>query len=396
MSDPRVNGAIATPRTWSCPGAWHAAFVRSPARRTPTYAGSTAPRCRPDASRSCPRTSRASAATAASSRTRPCWLPPRASRATSSPRWPLPRRRSPARAAAQRSRSTTRSSRPCSTRSPRWRRGRRCSIPTPALRRRRGLHRRAAAAGHQRLPPLPARAGRGGRGSFLLSVPWSTRPSASPAPSTPRWSRTPARRCWLPDGRLELHTGTQTPFNLRADLAGVFAMDEERIRVVAPPWAARSGPRPSPGSRRSWPAWRARRGARSRPCSTARRSGSRSTGTPRSCGCAWELVWTARSWPSSSTAGWTPAPTPTAGRVWPPSWATRASAPTASRTYAWTRSPSTPTCRPTGPSAATARPSRSGPPSGRWTCWRSAWASARWSCAAATCCATATASPPAS
>ncbi len=46
---------------------------------------------------------------------------------------------------------------------------------------------------------------------------------------------------WLPDGRLELHTGTQTPFNLRADLAGVFAMDEERIRVVAPPMGGSFG-----------------------------------------------------------------------------------------------------------------------------------------------------------
>ncbi|HEX2415809.1 MAG TPA: xanthine dehydrogenase family protein molybdopterin-binding subunit [Thermoleophilaceae bacterium] len=46
---------------------------------------------------------------------------------------------------------------------------------------------------------------------------------------------------WLDDGRLELHTGTQTPFNLRADLAGMFGMDEKRIRVVAPPMGGSFG-----------------------------------------------------------------------------------------------------------------------------------------------------------
>lgn len=36
------------------------------------------------------------------------------------------------------------------------------------------------------------------------------------------------------DGRLTLWTGTQTPFNVRADLAGVFGLPEEDIRIVAP------------------------------------------------------------------------------------------------------------------------------------------------------------------
>ena len=63
---------------------------------------------------------------------------------------------------------------------------------------------------------------------------------------------------WLDDGRLELHTGTQTPFNLRADLAGMLGIDEEQIRVVAPPMGGSFGPRPSPASRRWWPAWPAR------------------------------------------------------------------------------------------------------------------------------------------
>ncbi len=46
---------------------------------------------------------------------------------------------------------------------------------------------------------------------------------------------------WTGNGQLELHTGTQTPFNLRADLAGLFGIDEERIRVVAPPMGGSFG-----------------------------------------------------------------------------------------------------------------------------------------------------------
>ena len=73
--------------------------------------------------------------------------------------------------------------------------------------------------------------------------------------------------------RLELITGTQTPFNLRADLAGLFGIDEERIRIQAPPMGGSFGPRPSPALRRSPPAWPARPAGRSRRCSSARRSG---------------------------------------------------------------------------------------------------------------------------
>ena len=46
---------------------------------------------------------------------------------------------------------------------------------------------------------------------------------------------------WTPDGRLELHTGTQTPFSLRDDLAGAFGIEPERIRVVAPPMGGSFG-----------------------------------------------------------------------------------------------------------------------------------------------------------
>jgi CO/xanthine dehydrogenase Mo-binding subunit len=43
------------------------------------------------------------------------------------------------------------------------------------------------------------------------------------------------------DGRLTLWTGTQTPFNLRADLAVAFGIDEERIRIVASPMGGSFG-----------------------------------------------------------------------------------------------------------------------------------------------------------
>ncbi len=43
------------------------------------------------------------------------------------------------------------------------------------------------------------------------------------------------------DGRLTILSGTQTPFNTRADLAGVFGIDEERIRVIAPPMGGSFG-----------------------------------------------------------------------------------------------------------------------------------------------------------
>jgi CO/xanthine dehydrogenase Mo-binding subunit len=43
------------------------------------------------------------------------------------------------------------------------------------------------------------------------------------------------------DGRLTVWSGTQTPFNTRADLAGLFGIEEERIRVIAPPMGGSFG-----------------------------------------------------------------------------------------------------------------------------------------------------------
>ena len=45
---------------------------------------------------------------------------------------------------------------------------------------------------------------------------------------------------WV-DGRLEVTTGTQTPFNLRQDLAGLFGLPTEGVRVVAPPMGGAFG-----------------------------------------------------------------------------------------------------------------------------------------------------------
>jgi CO/xanthine dehydrogenase Mo-binding subunit len=61
--------------------------------------------------------------------------------------------------------------------------------------------------------------------------------SAQHAPMEPH--ATAAR--WTRDGRLELFTGTQTPFNVRADLAGLLGASEERIRIVAPPMGGSFG-----------------------------------------------------------------------------------------------------------------------------------------------------------
>jgi len=39
--------------------------------------------------------------------------------------------------------------------------------------------------------------------------------------------------CWAGD-RLEVTTGTQTPFNMRTDLAALFGIDEEKVRIISP------------------------------------------------------------------------------------------------------------------------------------------------------------------
>ena len=41
--------------------------------------------------------------------------------------------------------------------------------------------------------------------------------------------------------RLAVWTGTHTPFNVREDLAGVFGLPEEAIRIVCPPMGGSFG-----------------------------------------------------------------------------------------------------------------------------------------------------------
>jgi CO/xanthine dehydrogenase Mo-binding subunit len=45
---------------------------------------------------------------------------------------------------------------------------------------------------------------------------------------------------WI-DHRLEVSTGTQTPFNVRMDLAGIFGLPENQVRVIAPPMGGSFG-----------------------------------------------------------------------------------------------------------------------------------------------------------
>ena len=61
-------------------------------------------------------------------------------------------------------------------------------------------------------------------------------PSAAHAPMEPH-----AAVAEWQEGRLTVWTGTQTPFNLRADLAVAFGIEEERVRVIAMPMGGSFG-----------------------------------------------------------------------------------------------------------------------------------------------------------
>jgi CO/xanthine dehydrogenase Mo-binding subunit len=61
-------------------------------------------------------------------------------------------------------------------------------------------------------------------------------PSAAHVPMEPH-----AALAEWEDGRLTVWAGTQTPFNTRADLAELFALEAERVRVVAPPMGGSFG-----------------------------------------------------------------------------------------------------------------------------------------------------------
>jgi CO/xanthine dehydrogenase Mo-binding subunit len=123
--------------------------------------------------------------------------------------------------------------------------------------------------------------------------------------------------------RLEVWTGTQTPFNVRADLASVFGMPEANVRVVALSMGGAFGAKAFV-----------------------------------------RLERTARCSRSAPSAGSTPVRMPTAVRGSRRRSAIRSWARTGSPTSTSTRTASTPTCRQTAPSAATGRRRRSGPRSG--------------------------------
>jgi CO/xanthine dehydrogenase Mo-binding subunit len=61
-------------------------------------------------------------------------------------------------------------------------------------------------------------------------------PSAAHVPMEPH-----ASLAEWEDGRLTVWAGTQTPFNTRADLADLFGLDTERVRIVAPPMGGSFG-----------------------------------------------------------------------------------------------------------------------------------------------------------
>ena len=125
-------------------------------------------------------------------------------------------------------RSTTRSCPRSSTPSRPSRPAPCCCIPHAAdVGRRGGLDRRAPAARHERLPPLPARERRrraraSPRPTSIVEEAFRT-PSAAHVPMEPH-----AALAEWEDGRLTVWAGTQTPFNTRADLAGLFGLDDER------------------------------------------------------------------------------------------------------------------------------------------------------------------------
>ena len=249
-----------------------------------------------------------------------------------------------------------------------------------------------------------------GRTSATASV--SARATWKPASPRPTWSSRrrsgrPARstRTMEPhasvahweDGRLHVWTGTQTPFNLRSDLAGIFGIDEDRIRIVVPSHGRclrREDVRPPRGDRRV--RWLARPAVPSVPSSTAERgvadAQSPSGGDPGPAGRARR-----RDAPregSRMLGGHRRVRRLRAGR--------RAEdglcgpgARTGSRTSRSSRAASTRTSRRTALFGATGRCRRCGRPSGRWTCSPSGWTPIRSSCVSRTCSRKAIATRPA-
>ena len=262
--DARVTGAQRYSVDVERPGMLHAAFVRSPHPHARVRRVDASARARRTASRS----RRDDVADLG-----PLRLPGRGP-ARARRRGALRRRRRRRRRRADArggprggrgwSRSSTRSCRPSSTRSRRSRPARRCCIPS--ARRRRPSD--AVSIGvrplagtnvcHRFRHPPAATSPRASREADVVVEEAFRTPSAAHAPMEPH-----AALAEWEDGRLTVWTGTQTPFNMRADLAGAVrhrrgarprrrAADGRLVRRqdVRAHW------------RRSSPRWRARPGGR--------------------------------------------------------------------------------------------------------------------------------------
>ena len=311
--DPRVSGAQRYSVHVERPGMLHAAFVRSPhahARVAGVDASALPADCVGAAARGRAPTSRRTAARRATSA---CSPTSPATPATSSPRSRRrPRRpRAPPRAAST---SPTRSCPRSSTRSRRSRRARRSCTRTrpsrPARRSRSACARcrartSATASGSATATPTPASRTPTWSSSRAFRTPGAAHAPMEPHAALAEWE----------DGRLTLWTGTQTPFNTRADVARrVRARRARDVRVIAPPMGGSFGAK-------TFVRLEALVAALARKAGRPGEGDARPRGgvplpepppgddpRPRSARSA-----TARSSPRSSTAGSTPAPTPTAG-----------------------------------------------------------------------------------
>ena len=247
MTDPRIRASIRYPNDLTVPGMWHARLVRSPYARRPGHRHRQLPRPSRMWSSSPPRTWSRWAATAARSRTSTCWPESPATSATRSPPSPLPTRPPPVRRPTC-SRSATKRSPRSSTNAapsgpaPRW-----CTTPTPSP----TATPPTSACGPWKGPTCATASG-----SARLGLPQGEPYTADPEPDdhaegfdaaqviVDETFHLPAvqhvamepHACiasWR-DGRLEVTTGTQTPFNMRQDLARLFGLPDTDVRDRLP------------------------------------------------------------------------------------------------------------------------------------------------------------------
>ena len=326
--DPRVTGAQRYSRRRRAAGDAARGVRALPARARAGARDRRLARCPTTAWRCCPRTSPTSApygcqvARPARARRRRALRRRHRGRGRGADR---ARRRAPPRAGRGRA---TRSCRRSSTPSRRSRRARRCCTRTRPSRRDEAVSigvRPIAGTNvchrfrirHGDVAAGFARGRRGGRGG----VPHARR-RARPDGAARRARGVGGRAADAVDRRRRPRS------TLRADLAGAFGIPRGDVRIVAPPMGGSFGAKTfvrlealvAALARKAGAAGeggaRPRRGVRQRSTATRRRS---ACGSARSATARWS--------PRSSTAGSTPAPTPTAARASPRRWATPASGP---------------------------------------------------------------------